>query len=74
MEEDDVIRSLMSFVIEAKASGYVMTKENNDAIKRSRNALQKIIRLKQTVEGNIDDLSLDEAIDLLHEIKNELAV
>ena len=74
MREDDTIHALMQFFINVKASGYNVEKKDEDAINYSVSALQKIIRLKDTVEGTIDHLDLDDAMDMLYDIKAELAV
>lgn len=74
MREDDVIHALMQFFVNVKASGYKIEKIDEDAVNDSVSALQKIIRLKDTVEGTIDHLDLDDAMDMLYDIKAELAV
>lgn len=74
MKEDDTIHALMQFFVNVKASGYKIEKADEEAINDSVSALQKIIRLKDTVEGTIDHLDLDDAMDMLYDIKAELAV
>lgn len=74
MREDDVIHALMQFFVNVKASGYKIEKADEEAVNDSVSALQKIIRLKDTVEGTIDHLDLDDAMDMLYDIKAELAV
>ena len=74
MREDDVIHALMQFFVNVKASGYKIEKIDEDAVNDSVSALQKIIRLKDTVEGTIDHLDLDDAMDMLYDIKAELTV
>lgn len=74
MREDDTIHALMQFFVNVKASGYKIKKADEEAINDSVSALQKIIRLKDTVEGTIDHLDLDDAMDMLYDIKAELAV
>lgn len=74
MREDDTIHALMQFFVNVKASGYKIEKADEEAINDSVSALQKIIRLKDTVEGTIDHLDLDDAMDMLYDIKAELAV
>ena len=74
MREDDVIHALMQFFVNVKASGYKIEKADEEAVNDSVRALQKVIRLKDTVEGTIDHLDLDDAMDMLYDIKAELAV
>lgn len=74
MREDDVIHALMQFFVNVKAFGYKIEKIDEDAVNDSVSALQKIIRLKDTVEGTIDHLDIDDAMDMLYDIKAELAV
>lgn len=74
MREDDVIHALMQFFVNVKASGYKIEKADEEAVNDSVSALQKVIRLKDTVEGTIDHLDLDDAMDMLYDIKAELAV
>ena len=74
MREDDVIHALMQFFVNVKASGYKIEKADEEAVNDSVSALQKVIRLKDTVEGEIDHLDLDDAMDMLYDIKAELAV
>lgn len=74
MREDDVIHALMQFFVNVKASGYKIEKADEEAVNDSISALQKVIRLKDTVEGTIDHLDLDDAMDMLYDIKAELAV
>lgn len=74
MREDDTIHALMQFFVNVKASGYKIEKADEEAVNDSVSALQKVIRLKDTVEGEIDHLDLDDAIDMLYDIKAELAV
>lgn len=74
MREDDIIHALMQFFVNVKASGYKIEKADEEAVNDSVSALQKVIRLKDTVEGEIDHLDLDDAMDMLYDIKAELAV
>lgn len=74
MREDDIIHALMQFFVNVKASGYKIEKADEEAVNDSISALQKVIRLKDTVEGTIDHLDLDDAMDMLYDIKAELAV
>ena len=74
MREDDTIHALMQFFVNVKASGYKIEKADEEAVNDSVSALQKVIRLKDTVEGEIDHLDLDDAMDMLYDIKAELAV
>jgi hypothetical protein len=71
MKENDVIHSLVQFAINAKTSGYQLTDADRKAISDAVEALGKIIRLKEMVEGTVDH---QDTMDMIYEIKTELAV
>lgn len=71
MRENDTIHSLIQFAIDAKVSGYELTDADRKAVSDAVEALGKIIKLKEMVEGTIDPA---DAIDMVYEIRTELAV
>ena len=49
---------------------FISEKSVNEAMDEAISALDKICRIEDLVEGTIDHLDMDDAIDMLYEVKS----
>ena len=69
MEKDKAIQ-IAQAVKAGTAHMFISEKSVGEAMDEAISAMDKIGRIKDLVEGTIDDFDMDDALDMLYEVKS----
>lgn len=69
MEKDKAIQ-IAQAVKAGMAHVFISEKSVGEAMDEAISAMDKISRIKDLVEGTIDHLDMDDALDMLYEVKS----
>lgn len=69
MEKDKAIQ-IAQAVKAGTAHVFISEKSVGEAMDEAISAMDKISRIKDLVEGTIDHLDMDDALDMLYEVKS----